>query len=153
MIMASPENPAGVNTIKRIDDPERDAIQKHISENYGSLSSQRQIYIWKEQMKFQMINLSGMDSKTIDKAKFAITVICDRIKVPANQIGVIDASNTNSLSNGGEMREGDIMKYKSFERLLNKTFVKMAKDLELIIDYDIYNKPQMAVQSPTTQQF
>jgi len=45
------------------------------------------------------------------------------------------------------MRECDIMKYKSFERLLNKTFIKMAKDLDLVIDYTIYNKPEMKTQT------
>lgn len=150
MIMASPVTPAGSNTVMKLLDTEKEGIEKNISEAYGALKSQKQIYIWKQQMAITAINLSGMDAKTIDKAKFAITVICDRIKVPANQIGVIDSTNTNSLSNGGEMREGDIMKYKSFERLLNKTFVKMAKDLDLVIDYTIYNKPQMTVQSENT---
>jgi len=153
MIMASPVTPAGVNTLAKILDDEKTEIEKDISEQYGALKSQRQVYIWKQQMAISTINLSGMDSKTIDKVKFAITIICDRIKVPSNQSAVIDSSNTNSLSNGGEMREGDIMKYKSFERLLNKTFIKMAKDLDLIIDYDIYNKPQMAVQAQATQTF
>lgn len=150
MIMASPVTPSGSNTIAKILDTEKEKIEKDISENFGALRSQRQIHIWGQQMAFTTINLAGIDTKTIDKAKFAITVICDRIKVPANQIGVIDSANTNSLSNGGEMREGDIMKYKSYERLLNKTFVKMAKDLDLVIDYTIYNKPQMTVQSETT---
>lgn len=150
MVMACPVTPSGSNTIAKILDTEKEKIEKDISENFGGLRNQRQIHIWGQQMSFTTINLAGLDAKTIDKAKFAITVICDRIKVPANQIGVIDSSNTNSLSNGGEMREGDILKYKSYERLLNKTFIKMAKDLDLIIDYTIYNKPQMSVQQQNT---
>jgi len=150
MVMACPVTPSGSNTEAKITDLEKYKKEVGIGEDYGALKSQRQIMIWPKQMGFTTINLAGLDSKTIDKAKFAITVICDRIKVPANQIGVIDSANTNSLSNGGEMREGDIMKYKSYERLLNKTFIKMAKDLDLIIDYTIYNKPQMTVQPQAT---
>jgi len=147
MVMACPITAGAVNTPATITDLEQYKKEVGIGEDYGALKNQRQIMIWPKQMGFTTINLAGLDAKTIDKAKFAITIICDKIKVPSNQIGAIDSTNTNSLSNGGEMREGDIMKYKSFERLLNKTFIKMAKDLELIIDYDIYNKPQMAVQT------
>jgi hypothetical protein len=150
MIMASPVTPSGANTLAKLTDNEKEKAEKDISENFGALKSQRQIHIWPQEMSFTTVNLSGMDRQTIEKAKFAITVICDRIKVPANQIGVIDSANTNSLSNGGEMREGDIMKYKSFERLLNKTFIRMAEDLDLVIDYTIYNKPQMDVQPEKT---
>lgn len=99
-------------------------------------------------MDFTTVNLSGLDSKTIEKSKFAIQAICDRIKVPSNQVSIIDGSSSNGLSNGGELREGDLLKYKAFERLLNKTFVKMAKDLDLVIDYKIYNKP---IQEAETQ--
>lgn len=147
MIMACPVTPSGVNAVTKLIDTDKEKLEKDISENYGALKSQRQIHIWRQQMAFTTVNLSGMDAKTIEKAKFAINVICDRIKVPSNQISVIDASNTNSLSNGGEMREGDLLKYKSYERLLNKTFVKMANDLEMVIDYDIYNKPKAEKQT------
>jgi len=150
MIMACPMSSAGLNTESKITDLEQYRKEVGIGEDYGALKSQRQVMIWPRQMGFTTINLSGLDAKTIDKAKFAITVICDRIKVPSNQIGVIDSANTNSLSNGGEMREGDLLKYKSFERLLNKTFVKMANDLDLIVDYEIYNKPEMNTQPQTT---
>lgn len=150
MIMAAPTSMAGSNTEAKITDLEKFKKEMNISEDYGSLKHQRQIMVWPRQMAFQAINLSGMDAKTVEKVKLAITVICDRIKVPANQIGVIDSANTNSLSNGGEMREGDILKYKSYERLLNKTFVRMANDLDLVIDYTIYNKPQMTIQAQST---
>jgi hypothetical protein len=148
MIMASPVTPAGANTLSKLNDEERENVEKYVSENYGGLKNQKQLHVFKQQMAFTTINLSGMDSKTIEKIKLAICVICDRIKVPSNQVAIIDSANTNSLSNGGEMREGDILKYKSYERLLNKTFINMAKDLDLIIDYSIYNKPVPAPTQP-----
>ena len=101
-------------------------------------------------MDFTTVNLAGLDAKTIDKARFAVSAICDRFKVPSNQVSIIESTvGGASLSNGGEIREGDLLKYKSFERLLNKTFIKMAKDIDLTIDYEIYNKPKQAVTTPS----
>ena len=101
-------------------------------------------------MQFTQINLSALDSKTIEKSKFAIQSICDRLKIPANQVSMIEGSTSNGLSNGGEIREGDLLKYKTFERLLNKTFIRMAKDLDLIVDYTIYNKPTVSTPAQPT---
>lgn len=141
LIMASPVTPAGANTLATLRKEQVEEIEKDLSENYGGLKNQKQIHVWKQQMQFTQINLSGLDSKTIEKSKFAIQSICDRLKIPANQVSMIEGTTSNGLSNGGELREGDLLKYKTFERLLNKTFVKMAKDLDLIVDYTIYNKP------------
>ena len=148
LIMASPVAAAGGNTLAKLTDDQKEEAEKAVSENYGSLKSQKQIMVWRQQMGFTTINLSGLDSKTIEKIKMAVCVICDRVKAPSNQSAIIDSANTSSLSNGGEMREGDLLKYKSFERLLNKTFIRMAKDLDLIIDYSIYNKPVPAPTQP-----
>lgn len=142
IIMASPQNTTGSPTLQVLTDAEKQQAEDDISKDYGGLKNQRQILIWRQAMNFTTVSLSGLDGKTIEKSKFAIEAICDRLKVPANQVSIIEASsNTNSLSNGGQLREGDILKYKTFERLLNKTFVKMARDLDLQIDYTIYNKP------------
>ena len=72
-----------------------------------------------------------------------ILAIADSIKVPANQIAIIDSDNSRSLSNGSELRVGDAQKYKSFRRFLNATFWLFAKDLGLgDIDYVIAGEPQ-----------
>jgi hypothetical protein len=151
LIMASPKQLTGSPTMTTLTKLEKDEAETEISENYGGLRNQKQILIWKQAMDFTTVNLSGLDSKTIEKSKFAIQAICDRIKVPSNQVSIIDGSSSNGLSNGGELREGDLLKYKAFERLLNKTLVKMAKDLDLVIDYTIYNKPmrEAAVEEKT----
>lgn len=142
IIMASPQNVAGSPVMQTITDAEKKQAEEDISRDYGGLKNQRQIQIWRQAMNFTTISLSGLDGKTIEKSKFAIEAICDRLKVPANQVSIIEASsNSNSLSAGGQVREGDLLKYKSFERLLNKTFIKMARDLDLQVDYTIYNKP------------
>ena len=36
---------------------------------------------------------------------------------------------------------GDILLYKSFERLLQKTFIQMATDIKIRLTYTIYGKP------------
>lgn len=142
IIMASPQNVTGSPVMQTITDMEKQQAEDDISKDYGGLKNQRQILIWRQAMNFTTVSLSGLDGKTIEKSKFAIEAICDRLKVPANQVSIIEASsNSNSLSAGGQVREGDLLKYKTFERLLNKTFVKMARDLDLQIDYTIYNKP------------
>ena len=66
---------------------------------------------------------------------------CDRVKVPANQVAIIDANSSKTLSNGTELREGDYNKYQSFERLLNHTFVRLAEEMGMDLTYTIYNKP------------
>ena len=76
----------------------------------------------------------------------AVLAICDRMKVPANQVAIIDANSSKSLSNGSELREGDFNKYQSFERLLNRTFVQMAQAYGMTVDYTIYNKPIRTIQ-------
>ena len=96
-------------------------------------------------MRFDTINLTGIDTKMTERVKLNVELIADRIKVPASQIAVIDASAGKSLSNGGEVHEGDRLKYKTYERLLNKTFVAFAEDLGLKVTYTIYNKPADAV--------
>lgn len=150
LIMATPQNSGASPVLATISDIDKKAKEKEISEEYGSLKSQKQILIWRQAMQFTQINLSALDSKTIEKSKFAIQSICDRLKIPANQVSMIEGSTSNGLSNGGELRECDLLKYKTFERLLNKTFIRMAKDLDLIVDYTIYNKPVAQTQAQPT---
>lgn len=152
LIMASPKDSSKSPTMATLTKVEKQEAETEISEEYGGLKKQKQILIWKQSMDFVTINLAGLDRETISKAKFAVTVICDRLKIPANQVALIDATTSiNSLSNGGQYREGDLLKYKTFERLLNKTFVRMATELDLIVDYSIYNKPVAKVESEATQ--
>ena len=70
-----------------------------------------------------------------------VEVIADALHISCNQLAIIDAQSSKALANGGEIREGDILKYKTFERLLDRTFVKWAEDMSLKVDYTIYNKP------------
>ena len=93
------------------------------------------------EMSWQTINLAGLDLKMQEKVKIAILAIADRIKIPANQVVIIDAQSSKSLANGSEIREGDKLKYKSFKRLFERSFIEMARYYGLQVDYIIDGEP------------
>lgn len=162
-VVGTPKNPTNGPTSIELDEDEKEALEKEVREGYGALDNQSQLLIMSREMGFQVISLASLDLKTSDRVKSAILAITDRIKVPANQVGIIDANSSKSLSNGSELREGDFNKYQSFERLLDATFVQLARDCRLepgatdIIEgesvasyYVIYNKPKPAGTAQTT---
>lgn len=121
---------------------EKDALEKELQREYGMLKDQKQIMTLPRPMDSQVVSLAGVDTKFVDKARTAILAIADRLKVPANQIAIIDANASKSLSNGTELREGDLSKYRSFRRLLNGTLFDMAYELGMQVDYTIENEPK-----------
>lgn len=146
LISVSPESVSGAPTQPTLTKWEKDEFEKKLGGNeseYGILKKQKSVILFPKPMKFQTISLSSIDNKLTERVKMCILAIADRIKVPANQIAIIDSNNSRSLSNGGELREGDKAKYKSFRRFLNATFWIMARDLGLgDIDYIISGEPQ-----------
>lgn len=152
MVVASP---AGTqNTFGRLNEQEKKEIEAEIRKEYGALSQQSQFLLLPKEMNMQVISLASLDFKTDARVRCAVLAIADLVKVPANQIAMIDADSSKALSNGSELVAGDLAKYKSFERLLEETFVRMARDLGLEpakyeeidgvqtpIYYGIYNKP------------
>lgn len=154
-VVGCPKNPSNGPTSIELDEDEKKALEKEVQEGYGALNKQNQFLIMSREMGFQVISLASLDLKTTERVKTAVLAIADRIKVPANQIGIIDANSSKSLSNGSELREGDYNKYQSFERLLDYTFVQLAREAGIepgateIVDgqplasyYVIYNKPK-----------
>lgn len=144
-VVASPETPSGAPSVVKLSPEDKVDMEKEISQQYGLLSRQKQIMLLPKGMKFQTVSLTNIDNKLTERVKLNVELIADRLKVPASQIAVIDASAGKSLSNGGEVYEGDRLKYKTYERMLNKTFVTLAESLGLSVTYDIYNKPADAV--------
>ena len=154
MVVASPAG--SQNTFGRLNEEEKKSIEAEINKEYGALIQQSQFLLLPREMNMQVISLAALDIKTQDRVKTCVLAIADRIKVPANQIAMIDANSSKALSNGSELVAGDLAKYKSFERLLDATFVRMARDLGLPpsgmeeidgvqtpIYYGIYNKPKL----------
>lgn len=151
-VVASPEVPSGAPTKVKLSKEDKEDMEKEISKDYGLLSRQRQIMLLPQGMKFETISLTGIDQRLTERVRLNVELIADRMKVPASQIAVIDATAGKSLSNGGEVHEGDRLKYKTYERLLNKTFVQMAKALGIEVSYTIYNKPADAVTGEISEQ-
>lgn len=144
-VFATPNTPSGANTVSRFNPTNKANLEKEIQKDYGALDFQSIINILSEDLNFQTINLSGQDIRLSEKLKTAVLAISDRIKIPANQIGLIDAQGSKAFANGSEMREGDIQKYRSYERLLDSTFVEFAKEFNLDITYNIYQKPELSI--------
>ena len=152
MIVASPKNLSNAPTSIVLTEEDKKEIEKDMSENYGTLSRQKQVMLLPREMNFQQMSFANIDTKLIDKTRLAVEVIADRIKVPACRIAVIDANSSKALANGSEQIAGDILLYKSFERLLDKTFLQMARDLKIKLDYTIYGKPADTTGVQATQQ-
>lgn len=148
LVVCSPRNGANAPTAAILTKDQKDEVEKEMMRQYGALDSQRNIMVLPREMNFDIVNLAGIDQRTSEKARLAILAICDRVKVPSNQVAIIDANSSKSLSNGSELREGDYNKYQSFERLFARTVLNLANEVGLRVDYTIYNKPQR--QTPTT---
>lgn len=143
-----------VNTFGRLNKEEKAEVEEELRKDYGALSQQSQFLLLPKEMNMQVVSLANLDIKTDFRVRTSVLAIADLFRVPANQIAMIDADSSKALSNGSELLAGDLAKYKSFERLLEETFVRMARDLGLtpgdveMIDgvetpiyYGIYNKP------------
>ena len=140
-IVASPETPNGYPTPVTLTKEQKKDLETEVETQYGALKKQRQMMILPRGMHFQVIGMDGVDRKLTEKVRTCVLAICDRVKVPANQVAIIDANSSKTLSNGTELREGDYNKYQSFERLLNHTFVRLAEEMGMDLTYTIYNKP------------
>lgn len=148
LVVMSPQQASGVPVSTILTEKDKERIEKEIGGNdskYGYLRNQKSMLLLPNAMNIQTINLAGMDNRMQEKVRTAILAICDRIKVPANQVAIIDANSSKMLANGTELREGDLSKYRNFRRLLNVTFYQMAIDLGLDVDYTIENEPKEKV--------
>lgn len=142
MVVMSPQQASGIPTPTAITRQDRERLEKEMGEGYGYLKNQKSVMLLSSPMNIQPISLAGLDNKMQEKVKTAILAICDRVKIPANQVAIIDANSSKSFANGSELREGDIVKYRNYKSLLNFTFYKFATDIGLLVDYVIENEPR-----------
>lgn len=140
-VFATPVTPGSSSFTGNLTPEQKKKIEDEIENMYGALDSQNILHILTEDLKFNQINLAGQNINLTERTKIAILTIADKIKVPANQISLIDASASKAFANGSEILAGDFQKYQSFERLLVSTFYRLAEILGCSITYDIYNKP------------
>lgn len=142
LVMTPKSDGTGAVMLKK----DREQAERYIQENYGPLANQKQVLLLGQAMETHTINLAAMDTQMANKIRIAILSICDRVKVPANQVAIIDAGTSKAFANGSEMQQGDFAKYQSFERLLYQTFGILSEAMGLDLEYTIHNKPQV----PTT---
>ena len=140
-VFATPVTPGSSSFTGNLTPEQKKKIEQELENTYGALESQNILHILTEDLKFNQINLAGQNINLTERSKIAILTIADKIKVPANQINLIDASTSKSFANGSEILAGNFQKYQSFERLLVSTFFPLAEILGCTITYDIYNKP------------
>ena len=124
-----------------LSDEQKKKMEKDLRDDYGALSNQSNIMLLPREMNWQVINLAGLELRLQEKVKTAILAIVDRVKIPANQVAIIDAQTNKQMANGSEIREGDKLKYKTFRRLFERTFVDMARSYALRISYAIDGEP------------
>jgi len=141
VVLASPKSSGNTPMATVLTDEQKKKMESDLEKDYGALKAQHSIMLLPREMNAQAINLAGMDIKTEERVRRAVLAIADRIKVPANQVALIDANSSKALSNGNELKEGDKAKYKSARRLFERTFVQMGNDLGLKFDYTIDGEP------------
>ena len=141
VVVASPKNLTNAPTATVLSKEAKKEMEEEMRRDYGALSSQSNLMILPREMSWQVINLAGLELRMQEKVKTAILAIVDRIKIPANQVAIIDAQGSKQLANGSEIREGDKLKYKTFRRLFERTFVDMARDYGIRISYTIDGEP------------
>jgi hypothetical protein len=122
-----------------ITEEERKGIENSFSANYGTSTMQSQVAIFDNPKKIDHISLSQYDKENWEKAINCIALIAGHFDLPASQLPILDISGGNALSNGGEIREGDILKYKTFERIL-RYYIEIGSE-NFTFNYKIKNKP------------
>ena len=142
LLIFSPKTQNGA--INFITPEEKDEFEKELQESYGAMRNQKSAMILKQPMETSNVSLANTDFKLLDKVKLATLVIATYFKVPVSQISLLDGSTASGLSNGGELLQGDILKYKTFERLFQRTFQKIANDMGVKFTYSLYGKPVQA---------
>ena len=145
VLVTSPKTASASPVPVVLTEEQKKDIETSLQKDYGMLNKQNNVMLLPRDMNMQIVNLAGQDVRMSEKCRHAILAICDRIKVPANQVAIIDANSSKSLSNGSELREGDRNKYQSFERLFQQTFIVMAQNIGLDVTYSIYNKPTQQI--------
>ena len=141
VVVASPKNLNNAPTATVLTEEQKKKLEEDIRRDYGALSNQSNLMLLPREMSWQVINLAGIELRMQEKVKTAILAIVDRIKVPANQVAIIDAQGSKQLANGSEIREGDKLKYKSFRRLFERTFADMAREFGINMTYSIDGEP------------
>ena len=79
----SPKTPSGVNTVARLTDPERLAIEKEISKSHGvSNDEQSNILLLGNEMNVNTVTFDSTKLGTLETKKFCEEYVCSKLGVP-----------------------------------------------------------------------
>lgn len=92
-------------------------------------------------MRVQDVDLTNFDTANFEKLVKVMLIICGHFDIPSNQIPILESSSNRSLTSGNELQVGDVLKYKTFERILQVFVYDCAKAFNLEINYTINNNP------------
>lgn len=139
LVFCSPE-PENGHTSTQLSDTEADEWEKQIKDEAKFSDSFLKAHFSNRPLKIQDVDLTNFDTANFDKLVKVMLVICGHFDLPSNQIPLLESSSTRSLTSGNELLVGDVLKYKTFERVL-QLFVDCAKFFNLEINYTINNNP------------
>ena len=92
------------------------------------------------------IDLTALSQNTMLTVKDLILLLAGHLRIPANQIPIIDANTSHGFSNGGELLLGDTLKYKTVKRLMTY-FVDIAAAFGMTATYILKNDPELRVDN------
>lgn len=98
------------------------------------------------------IDLTNFDTANFDKLIKVMLVICGHFDLPANQVPILETSASKGLTTGNELRIGDSLKYKTFERILQWFVVDCAQFFNISLEYTINNDPNNQPVNTTTNE-
>ena len=151
LVFCSPE-PENGHSSTLLSDEEANKWEKQIKDEAKFSDSFLKAHFSNRPMKIQDVDLTNFDTANFEKLVKVMLILAGFFDVPANQIPLLESSSSRSLTSGGELIAGDLLKYKTFERML-QMFVDCAKFFNLEITYMINNNPNdIEVETPNTPQ-
>lgn len=137
-------SPKAKNEFNQMDEPlseeDREEAERRLS-NYGNQRKQKGLAFFDIPVDIRVIDKTSSSSNMMPVLNKMVEVICDCLDLPANQVAMLDGTYNSTFSNGTEIREGDSLRYATFERMFNEIFLSMAFKLGISINYKISNKP------------
>lgn len=141
IIFVSPESENN-HTSTVLDEKQREEWEKDFKKSYANFRDDWvNPYFSNRPLTTTDIDLTNFDTANFDKLIKVMLVICGHFDLPANQVPILETSASKGLTTGNELRIGDSLKYKTFERILQWFVVDCANFYNIPMTYTINNDP------------
>ena len=152
IILVSPESENN-HTSTVLDEKQREEWEKDFKKSYANFRDDWvNPYFSNRPLRTTDIDLTNFDRANFDKLIKIMLVICGHFDLPANQVPILETSASKGLTTGNELRIGDSLKYKTFERILQWFVVDCAQFFNISLDYTINNDPNNQPINTTTNE-